>query len=243
MTLLDWDPTRQADPNVVTLVLESRPGRGCNRCSHCGSSAVERARPLADLFLWCHMAEEHENAWSPRLLESMFGLCRDRDVYYTPDHALKSALAPDDVPMLYRIWDGLLYLSGGEGFGLPAWEAMCSALPVVYTNYSAHGEFLTRGRAGLPVGGTFQPEEKSCIWRMVADVPQAIEAVRRLYFDRALARELGANGRAFAGRFGIDTQVEAWHRTFTQLAQPMPAVAAEMNSVSLTGPCIQGDRR
>ncbi len=60
-------------------------------------------------------------------------------------------------------------------------------------------------------------EEKTCIWRMVADVPQAIEAVRRLYFDRSLARQLGANGRAFAERFGIDTQIEAWHRTFSQL--------------------------
>jgi 3-oxoacyl-[acyl-carrier protein] reductase len=28
------------------------------------------------------------------------------------------------------------------GIGIPAWEAMCAALPVVYTNYSAHGEFL-----------------------------------------------------------------------------------------------------
>ena len=93
-------------------------------------------------------------------------------------------------------------------------------LPVVYTNYSAHGEFLSRGNAGLPVGGILQPEPRTCIWRMVADVPQAIEAVRRLYFDRKLARELGANGRRFAGRFGRETQAEAWHQTFTAPVQP-----------------------
>jgi len=90
----------------------------------------------------------------------------------------------------------------------------------VYTNYSAHGEFLTRGQAGLPVGGILQPEPKNCIWRMVADVPQAVEAVRRLYLDRKLARQLGANGRAFVQQFSIETQVEAWHRTFMQLAHP-----------------------
>jgi len=226
VSLLDWDPTRQADPDLAPLVRESRLGNNYENCSHCGSSAVERAKPLNDLFLWCHMAEENENAWSPRFLEEQFGLRRDRDIYYTPDHGLKSALAPDDVPILYRIWDGFLYLSGGEGFGLPAWEAMCSALPVVYTNYSAHGEFLTRGKAGIPVGGILQPEEKSCIWRMVADVPQAIEAVRRLYFDRVFARELGANGRSFVEQYGVDTQAEAWHRTFQQVMQRMPGVSS-----------------
>jgi glycosyltransferase involved in cell wall biosynthesis len=221
----DWDPVRQEHLNQTGRVLESRPGCRYDTCQHCGCSQVERAQQLSDLFLWCHMPEESEQGWPLRCLEEQFGLRRNRDLFYTPGHGLKSALAPEDVPMLYRIWDCLLYLSGGEGFGLPAWEAMCSALPVIYTNYSAHGEFLSRGEAGLPVGGILQPEMNQCIWRMVADVPQVIEAVRRLYFNRALAREFGANGRAFAGQFGIDVQVEAWHRTFTEVTQPRPAVA------------------
>jgi hypothetical protein len=81
---------------------------------------------------------------------------------------------------------------------------------------------------GLPVGGVLQPEAKQCIWRMVADVPQAIEAVRRLYFDRKLAQQLGANGRTFVRQFAIESQVAAWHRSFGQLAQPLaePAKAA-----------------
>jgi glycosyltransferase involved in cell wall biosynthesis len=194
---------------------------------------VEQAQPLEDVFLWCHTADEPDEPWPLRRLEQQFGVHRDRDLYYTPGHGLKSALAPEDVPMLYRIWDCLLYLSGGEGFGLPAWEAMCAALPVVYTNYSAHGEFLSRGNAGLPVGGILQPEPKTCIWRMVADVPQAVEAIRRLYFDRKLARELGANGRRFAGGFGIGTQVEAWHETFQGLVQPsVSPMCASLGSIA-----------
>ncbi len=220
VSVFDWDPARQAHLNGTGQVLESRPGYRYDACAHCGSSEIAQAEPLADLFLWFHMPEEPEEAWPLRCLEEQFGVRRDRNLFYTPGHGLKSALAPEDVPMLYRIWDCLLYLSGGEGFGLPAWEAMCSALPVVYTNYSAHGEFLTRGQAGLPVGGILQPEMKQCIWRMVADVPQAIEAVRRLYFDRKLAQQLGANGRTFVQQFSIETQVAAWHRTFAQLAQP-----------------------
>ncbi len=217
VTTFDWDPVRQSSLDQIPRALESRPGFRYDKCSHCNSAAIEKARPLLDLFLWCHMAEDPKGDWPLLLLEHQFGLRRDRDLCYTPEHELKSALPPDDVPMLYKLWDALLFLSGGEGFGLPAWEAMCSGLPVVYTNYSAHGEFLTRAGAGLSVGGILQPESKSCIWRMIADMPQAIEAVRRLYFDRALGRQLGANGRAFVSQFTVDRQVEVWHRIFQQV--------------------------
>ena len=224
----EWDPTNRASANSansMSLVTEFRPGQDRDHCGHCGSAEKKQAEPLLDLFLWCHMAEEPEEAWPLRVIEEQFGLQRDRDLYYTPEHGHKSALAPEDMPMLYRIFDCLLFLSGGEGFGLPAWEAMCSALPVIYTNYSSHAEFLGRAQAGLPVGGILQPEQKTCIWRMIADVSQTIEAVRRLYFDRKLAQELGENGRRFVQQYSIETQVEAWHNTFQKLVHPAVKVA------------------
>jgi glycosyltransferase involved in cell wall biosynthesis len=111
----------------------------------------------------------------------------------------------------------LLYLSGGEGFGLPAWEALCSSLPVIYTNYSAHAEFLSKARAGLPVGGILQPESKSCIWRMIADVPQALETVRYLFADRELGNRLGANGPAFVQQYLPEIQAAKWHQIVQNL--------------------------
>jgi glycosyltransferase involved in cell wall biosynthesis len=217
VSLHDWDPTRQASLNQLGLVMESRPEYRYDRCSHCCSPEIEPAKPLADLFLWCHMAEEPKDEWPVRWLENHFGVQHGRDLWYTPEHELKAALAPDDMPMLYKIWDCLLYLSGGEGFGLPAWEAMCSGIPSVYTNYSAHGELLSRGRAGIPIGGILQPERETCIWRMVADVSQAVEAVRKLYHDRSLTAILGGNGRAFVEQFVSDVQVEKWHRIFQRV--------------------------
>jgi glycosyltransferase involved in cell wall biosynthesis len=100
---------------------------------------------------------------------------------------------------------------------LPAWEAMCSGLPVVYTNYSSHAELLGQANAGLPVEGILQPEAQSGIWRMVADMPQAIEAVRKLYFNRDLGRQLGAKGRAFVQNYTPEIQAEKWHRMFQRL--------------------------
>ncbi len=202
-------------PELATL--ESDPGYRYDVCLHCGGAEVRQAEPLPDVFLWLHMPEEPDQAWPVPELERQFGLQRGRDIHYTEGHGLKAALAPTDVPALYNVWDGLLYLTGGEGFGLPAWEAMCSALPVIYTNYSSHAEFLGRANGGLPVGGTLQPEQGSCVWRMIADVPQVIAAARKLYFNRDLGATLGRNGRAFVEGFTPEIQVEKWHQAFQSL--------------------------
>ncbi len=217
VSLLDWDPSRQRHLEGAEGQLGSRPGWKGDICQHCGAAEIKRAEPLPNIYLWLHMPEEPELVWPPELLEQQFGLQRGRDIHYTEGHGPKAELAPKDMGTLFSLWDGLLYLTGGEGFGLPAWEAMCCGLPVVYTNYSSHAEFLGRANAGLPVGGILQPEPQTCIWRMLADVPQAVEAVRRLYFDADLRTALSRNGRSFAERFAPDVQVERWHNVFQQL--------------------------
>jgi hypothetical protein len=140
-------------------------------------------------------------------------------VYYTEGCGVKAALAPEDMPALYQLWDGLLYLSGGEGFGLPAWEAMSSGLPVIYTEGGATAEFLNLADAGLPVQGVPQPERKTGFWRMIANVAQAIAAVRRLYFHRELGQALGRHGRAFAEQYTPEIQADRWHEIFQRLAE------------------------
>ncbi len=176
------------------------------------------------------MADEPVESWNVRWLEAQFGLQRDRDIYYTPDYGVKAALAPDDMPMLYNIWDAMLYLTGGEGFGLPAWEAMAAGIPTVYTNYSGHAELLRKGGAGLPVGGVLQPEAGTCIWRMVADLGQVIEAVRRLYYDRQFGHSLGASGRTFVEGYSPDVVVSKWHEIFQRLAAARPAAGASVSA-------------
>ena len=67
------------------------------------------------------------------------------------------------------------------------------------------------------MGGVLQPEPQSCIWRLIADVPQAIEAVRKLYSERELGRRLGINGRTFVEKFNKKSQMEKWHRVFQRV--------------------------
>jgi len=221
VSLFDWDPLARCHLDESKSVLESRPGYKYDVCAQCGSPDVVQAEPLRDVFLWLHMPEDDpQAAWPLHWLEHEYGVVRNEDIYYTQGYGTKAAIAPADMPILYQLWDCLLYLSGAEGFGLPAWEAMCSALPVVYTNYSSHAEFLGGARAGLAVDGVLQPEGKGGSWRIIGDVSEAIAAVRRLYFDRELAKGLALNGRAFVQQYSLQNQAEQWHRIFQRFRSP-----------------------
>ncbi len=218
VSLFDWDPMSQCHLDGRNGVLESRPGYGFDVCAKCRSASVHPADPLKDVYLWLHLPKDDPlSDWPVQWLEQQHGVKENEDIYYTQGCSVKAGLAPEDVPTLYQLWDCLLSLSGGESFGLPAWEAMCCGLPVVYTDYSSHAEFLGAGKAGLPVEGVLQPEGKAGVWRSIADAAQAVAAVSRLYYDRDLGRGLGANGRAFAEQYDLEAQAEKWHRIFQRL--------------------------
>lgn len=185
---------RQMPPEET--IEHSRKSYG--QCLHCNRSNARRAEPLEDMFLWLHMPRKDPlSTWSVDRLEDLNDVRPGRDIHYTECHGFQDRIAPTDMPLLYQLWDALLYLSGGEGFGIPAWEAMCTGLPVIYTDYSSHAEFLNKANAGMPVKGTYQPDGRTCILRMVADLRQVIEAVRTLYFNHHLRMTLGQNGLRF----------------------------------------------
>jgi len=193
-----------------------------NSCKHCRSTDIKKADPLEDIFLWLHMPDEPQQAWSKSYLEEQFDARPGRDLHYTDGHKVENHRAIDDMPSLYQAWDCMLYLSGGEGFGVPPWEAMCCGLPVVYTNYSSHAEFLDRAGAGLHVGGTLQPEPQTCIRRLVANSCEAIQAVRRLYFNRQEGQSLGANGRRYVQGFTSIMESKRWHEILQRVLNPSP---------------------
>lgn len=234
VSLCDWDPLTRCHLNQGDAVLESRPGYKFDVCAKCQSGNVHPADPLQDVFLWFHMPKDDPlSDWPISWLEHQYGVEENKDIYYTKGYGARAALAPDDVPTLYQLWDCLLYLSGAGSFGLPAWEAMCSALPVVYTDYSSHAEFLGAGKAGLAVDGVLQPEGKTGLWRSIADVSQAVAAVRRLYYDRDLGRELASNGHAFVQKYNQETQARKWHQIFRRLLQQTSSLRQSL------GPCTE----
>jgi len=184
------------------------------RCRHCGSTSVRRPDPFTSMVLWLHMArDESLAAWPCEGLEWTYNLVPNRDIFYTEGYSSHSAIPSSQMPVLYQMWDCLLFLSGAEGFGLPAWEAMASGLPVVYTDYSSHSEFLSDSQAGISVSGILQPEPRTCTWRIIADVEQCVVAVRSLYYDRQKGARLGQNGTTYIKDFSIEKQTDRLHNT------------------------------
>ena len=114
-------------------------------------------------------------------------------------------LLQDELVALTDACDVYLSLHRGEGFGIGVAEAMSLGKPVVVTDYSSTTEFCSRDDA-LPVPYEMKPvphrDDERPFYRHVKawpepDVHAAAAALRRLYDDRAFARELGARGQRF----------------------------------------------
>lgn len=79
-------------------------------------------------------------------------------------YLLHGDMSDDEVSQLYRRNDvkALVTLTRGEGFGLPILEAAASDLPVIATSWSAHTEFLNKGKY-IPVYYTLENVHESRI--------------------------------------------------------------------------------
>ena len=157
-----------------------------------------------------------EGNWDIARLEEDNKIKRGVDVYYTDGCNPRNHLSPNVMPFVYNMMDILLYPSGGEGFGIPVLEAMASEVPIVFTNYSAHGELASNANAGIGISGTLVPEVRSGVRRMVPCIEEGIESILRLCNFPAERAVYGHNGREFACRHGIATVIQMWDELFTE---------------------------
>lgn len=68
-----------------------------------------------------------------------------------PIYTVDRLLADHEMRDLYLGSDCYLHLSRGEGFGMTPLSAINYGLPVVYTDWSAHSEFLNKDKNSFPV--------------------------------------------------------------------------------------------
>jgi glycosyltransferase involved in cell wall biosynthesis len=69
-------------------------------------------------------------------------------VYFIDRH-----LSSDEIEDLFVNSSCYLHLSRGEGFGMTPLNAMDYGIPVVYSDWSAHTEFLKKSKGSIPVSG------------------------------------------------------------------------------------------
>jgi glycosyltransferase involved in cell wall biosynthesis len=183
-------------------------------CWHCKSDEVVEGTPRDDVYLWTHMNKQ-DPGWNCDANVTMWGL-KDRVVYTNGLQAVRG-IPPQQLADLMSTWDCMLYLSGGEGFGIPAYESMMAGVPVVYSNYSSHADFCQHG--GVPIRCDFIPELSFTIQRAQADVNHAVEELVKLYSNPAILNDLGKKARTFTEDRPLDDIVDEWDRIFTEMME------------------------
>ena len=211
ITVKEYNHATRKSRDLDTLMMYEK-GYDYTSCWYCRSSNITSGIPINDMFLWLHMARE-EKFWGPDMHAAMWNI-EDRIIF---SGGLKGPIgyAPDQLAKLISTWDASLYLSGGEGFGVPAYESLMSGVPVVYTNYSSHADFCQHG--GYPVRVTYIPEPGTAIQRSIADTGDAIKQCLRAYNNREELQTLGEQGRAFTMTKSVDSIVDTWHNMFQDL--------------------------
>lgn len=224
ITLKEWNHTarRTKDPYKYKGQLDKltyyNKGYNYEYCWHCKSENISSGIPRDDIYLWFHMSKD-DPGYNPDLHERMWNV-GERCIYTSNINNI-NGVTKEDLAALISVWDCMLYPSGGEGFGNPAWEAMAAGTPVVYSDYSSHAEFCQHG--GLPIRVSYIPELHHGIMRSKIDIAHGVEQCLSLYDDRSLLSKLGNLGRMFAAQYDLKHLVGAWDSIFTDMMKkPLP---------------------
>lgn len=147
--------------------------------SPCCGASIEKGTPI-DLSLYCHTPLDDERMVETKsaflLTTYIKKLGLQNKVYFKQDfHSLVVGISDEQMNELYNVADFMLYLSGGEGFGMPCVEAMLSGLPIIYTDYTTHSHFTK----GIPASvHTKYPEHAMKAFRGIVAPWSAISAIK-----------------------------------------------------------------
>jgi glycosyltransferase involved in cell wall biosynthesis/predicted Zn-dependent protease len=121
---------------------------------------------------------------------------------------LNAELPPADLPGLYTACQCLVLPYRGEGFGLPALEAMACGLPLIVTAGGATDDFVRDEFAWrIPAERRIFGQEVSGLklaqpgWLLEPSLPALGEMMREVFADPASARERGQLARRHAEQF------------------------------------------
>lgn len=129
-------------------------------------------------------------------------------------------VSPEELSTLINLHDLILQITGGEGFGMPALEAVLCGKPVLYTNYSAHTHFL-KGY-GFPVKiSAFEHRMRNSVRRGLVDMFDLVSNLVEIYYNRNLLKEkqkeIMTNLENLQTMYSWDTIANQWKNTIEKV--------------------------
>lgn len=131
-------------------------------------------------------------------------------------------LAEDDMLALYRDADAMVLPSRGEGFNLPAAEAMAAGIPLIVTGAGGHVDFI-EDRDAILLPWRMEPSRShfatgEALW-LAPDLQSLIDALAALFDDAKFAGGEAA-ARAARARAAVPRRLDraAWAKRVTDAA-------------------------
>jgi len=149
-------------------------------------------------------------------------------------------LAPQEMPQLYRAADVMLLPYRGEGFCLPALEAMACAVPIIHPASGPTGEFCHQGGWRIPadrfsMNGRIQIDLTGPGYLHEPDLDRLVQTMREVAAD---PQERARRGQLAAG----EAQRMTWQR-MGRIAADLIDRARRRTPVRLTDPAVLPERR
>jgi glycosyltransferase involved in cell wall biosynthesis len=156
-------------------------------------------------------------------------------------------LVLDWTPYEMRDWllgaDCMIFLSKGEGYGMPPREAMCTGLPVIFANHTGmesmadkryNWPIRTHHKEASPLGGD---------WR-IPDWDQAIDTMRWVYHHREEAYQKGYEaGEWFVTNHGADQAAGQLKAILDDVDPSSSQRPGRPHAESISGPIIRNHHR
>jgi glycosyltransferase involved in cell wall biosynthesis len=186
-----------------------------------------RSHKVEDACLWCHVAPTGDQAYDMHQLVKYYGM---GGRVFAPSINPVYGLPEASMAKVINLFDVFFSTTQGEGFGLPALEAMACGVPPLLPDWSAYGDWARRGATLVPCSSTaVTPHIGGAVLGGIMDEEKAIEKLHCLYAENGLRARLSRQALDLASQPEFQWPVigDAWLKVLSDVLQNWPGLAVE----------------
>jgi len=164
--------------------------------------------------------------WDIPDLMDYYGV-KNRLIVTSPAITSLNGVSKEQMKFIYSTLDVQISTTNGEGWGLCQMEGMACAVPQVFPNWSALGEWAADGGIAIPCYTTeVRPGGINTIGG-IADKQAFVQALNLLYVDANYRKEIGIKGYELVNR-----EDYVWKNVANEFSELLTAVINERDSNS-----------